>query len=241
MWSVYGEHHVLTALPVGKQVRGPFVKMVVPCSWLISQPFLTSWAGGRYDERLPASMTLRAARGPRVQRRSQSGCNVCPRTYHSQLWWALSIICFHQYSWATSTNPQAQEARQGVSKVVVSYEIHEHITASFVDFFVAYVLHEDQFLNYNFVSFYILLLICVNFILSYVMFQPQWFCICISSLFYIFIFSPVSIFLLVFFDILCFCIIIHNIQVMQFTNICFIIFRWRIFSFVCITIKWKII
>lgn len=36
---------------MGKQVRGPFVKMVVPCSRLISQPFLTSWAERRDDER----------------------------------------------------------------------------------------------------------------------------------------------------------------------------------------------
>lgn len=34
---------------MGKPVRGPFVKMVVPCSRLISQPFLTSWAGRRDD------------------------------------------------------------------------------------------------------------------------------------------------------------------------------------------------
>ena len=131
--------------------------MVVPCSRLISQPFLTSWAGRRDDDG--------------VLRRSGMGARHHEETNVSSLTKWLSCVLIksisqpalmsdkHRWQLVGLTAALRREAPQGVSKVVVSYEIHVHITASFVDFFGAYQSSRRPVPTSRFYCVYLLFLI----------------------------------------------------------------------------------
>lgn len=114
-------------------VRGPFVKMVVLCCPLISQPFLTSWAVRHNLERRGATML--AAYHTCL---SQSGCHVrLPVISQPAL---MSVKCEphrrHFFDPPPSLPTSAADAagsRQSGCGMVPS-----HITASFVDSWSCY-------------------------------------------------------------------------------------------------------